>query len=182
MISLFLISMEQVSIRNRMCLFSNPSISFLTLYAFSYKNRMEVMSIFSNGGSGCTDFQICRIVFIGSSISRRICGNPSVTFVSSVFAVPICSRIKSSPSGEQAVTYPLSYSPYLPARPAICFTSAGFNGLVSFPSNLSVCINTIRRTGRFNPIPMASVDTITPVSFSVNRCTCLLRICGGRLP
>ena len=72
--------------------------------------------------------------------------------------------------------------PNRPARPAICLISEVLKGLRLTPSNLSVCRNTIRRTGRFSPMPMASVATATFVFPRLKRRVCRLLISGGRLP
>ena len=70
----------------------------------------------------------------------------------------------------------------LAARPAICLISSGRRVRLLTPSNFLVSTNTIRRIGRFKPMPMASVLTTTSVSFSKKRRTCSLLVAGGRLP
>ena len=96
--------------------------------------------------------------------------------------MPYCSLSISIFPRLVDVTYPQSYIPLLPARPAICLISYSLSCLLCAPSNLDMFINTIRLIGRLTPRPIASVATTTFVSPDKNISNCLFLICGGRLP
>ena len=72
--------------------------------------------------------------------------------------------------------------PLRPALPAICFISETFNFLKDTPSYFLVSKKTIRFIGRFTPIPMASVHTITSVSPSKNLSNCFFLVEYGSEP
>ena len=79
-------------------------------------------------------------------------------------------------------TCPSAYMPCLPALPAICKISCGKRILRQIPSNLAMSINTIRRMGRFKPIPIASVATSTSLSRFKNIFACCFLVEYGNAP
>ena len=139
------------------------------------------MLIFSKGAEGSTDFHIlkwhlmARPYLKGHVETKAYLLNNRFRLVktfgniiSGILAhgIDITGVIHAKPSGTSGNL------PYLRN-----IKRAGGNAVILF------CLDkTILRTGRFSPIPMASVETTTLVSWLKKRRICLLRISGGRLP
>ena len=114
------------------------------------------------------------------SVSSASSGNGSVSRFSCLTSEPRADFISCGLS--MVSTSPMSYIPYLPARPAICLISAVFRSLACVPSNFLVSQNMIRLIGSDMPIPIASVATTTLVSPAVNLRTSSRLDTGGNAP